>query len=157
MLRPARTTELAQVDALIKRFPMQLLDRGVDHLARISDDPDARLMVWDDGTTFRGFIAIEPIYPQVYYLTNLAVSTLGQGDSHALIRAAFACAFTDLAAHRLCLDVVHDNPAALRAFEKAGAQREGVMRQCWKRPDGKWADCVAMAVLAQEWQVLQGT
>jgi RimJ/RimL family protein N-acetyltransferase len=60
-------------------------------------------------------------------------------------------AFETLNLNRVWLHAYEFNPRGLRAYEKAGFKREGVLRQdtfC----DGRYWDTVVMAVLRDEWQ-----
>jgi diamine N-acetyltransferase len=58
-------------------------------------------------------------------------------------------AFHDLNLHRVFLSVLSSNAAAIRVYEKAGFQREGVARQAaYKR--GRYEDLVEMAILSGE-------
>jgi aminoglycoside 6'-N-acetyltransferase len=54
--------------------------------------------------------------------------------------------------HRLTIDPAADNTAAIRAYEKAGFRRVGVMRRYERDPDedGEWHDGVLMDLLADE-------
>ena len=52
--------------------------------------------------------------------------------------------------HRLTIDPAADNAAAIRAYEKVGFRRVGVMREYWRSPDGSWADGLLMDLLARE-------
>ena len=151
MLRQAEAAVLPRIHALIRDFPQQLLDRGDGFLATLAADADSRLLVWDrDG--FAGFAMVEGMYPGVVNLSNLAVTACGRGEGRALIAAVQDVVFTDMAMHRIFLDVAADNAAGLRAFEAAGFVREGTMRECWLRPDGIWTDCHAYSMLRREWQ-----
>ncbi|NGM47244.1 GNAT family N-acetyltransferase [Rhodobacter sp. SGA-6-6] len=151
MLRRAETADLAAIQALIRAFPLQLLDRGEGFLADLAADPDSRLLVWDRGG-FAGFAMVEGMYPGVVNLSNLAVTARGKGEGRALIAAVQEVVFAEMAMHRIFLDVAADNAAGLRAFEAAGFVREGTMRECWLRPDGIWTDCHAWSMLRREWQ-----
>ena len=58
-------------------------------------------------------------------------------------------AFHDLNLHRVFLSVLSSNAAAIRIYEKAGFQREGLARQAaYKR--GRYEDLVEMAILSRE-------
>src|SRR5688572_17762502 len=46
--------------------------------------------------------------------------------------------------HRLTIDPAVDNVAAVRAYEKAGFQRVGVMRLAERSPEGRWRDALFM-------------
>jgi aminoglycoside 6'-N-acetyltransferase len=52
--------------------------------------------------------------------------------------------------HRLTIDPAADNTAAIRAFERAGFRRVGVMRGYWRAPDGTWRDGLLLDLLASE-------
>jgi aminoglycoside 6'-N-acetyltransferase len=52
--------------------------------------------------------------------------------------------------HRLTIDPSAENEAAVRAFERAGFRRVGVMREYWRSPDGEWRDGLLLELLASE-------
>jgi aminoglycoside 6'-N-acetyltransferase len=52
--------------------------------------------------------------------------------------------------HRLTIDPAAENEAAIRAFERAGFRRVGVMREYWRSPDGAWRDGLLLELLASE-------
>ena len=58
--------------------------------------------------------------------------------------------FERLGLHRISLEVYAFNPRARRAYEKAGFQVEGVLRQSFRYED-QWIDAIAMSILAPEW------
>ena len=151
MLRRADPGDLPAIAALIAAHPMQLLAQDMAQLQDLHVQPDTRVMIWDRGGV-DGFAIIEPMYPQVVFLTNMAVTAPGQGQSQALIAAILQLVFTEMGAHRLFCDVAFDNTPALAAFRRAGLVQEGTMRQCWLRPDGIWADCHAFSMLKHEWK-----
>jgi len=151
MLRPAVTADQADIRGLITAHPQSLLQQDEAWIARLIDDADARVLVWQRNGAFAGFSIIEPLYPHVVFLTNLALSQPGKGEGLALIRATLAVAFDEMHAHRLFCDIAFDNVAGLAAFERAGLVREGTMRECWLR-DGVWVDCHAYSMLRREWK-----
>jgi len=61
-------------------------------------------------------------------------------------------AFETLNLNRVWLHVTTDNVAGIRAYEKAGFRREGLLRQHLYR-EGRYFDIVSMAVLREEWFV----
>ena len=63
-------------------------------------------------------------------------------------------AFDTLRLHRLSLDVFSFNTRAIRAYERAGFVREGVLRDAIVT-DGGYADDVLMAMLESEWRARQ--
>ncbi|WP_288995095.1 GNAT family protein [uncultured Gemmobacter sp.] len=108
------------------------------------------LLLWLDAAEPVGFALIVEWLPRVLGLREFAVSRPGPG--RPFLEALMTEVFTRRQAHRLGLDCTADNSRALRFFESAGFQREGVWRECWQRPDGDWVDCVFMSMLEREWQ-----
>jgi ribosomal protein S18 acetylase RimI-like enzyme len=108
------------------------------------------LLLWLDAAEPVGFALIVEWLPRVLGLREFAVSRPGPG--RPFLEALMAEVFTRRQAHRLGLDCTADNSRALRFFESAGFQREGVWRECWQRPGGDWVDCVFMSMLEREWQ-----
>ncbi len=76
----------------------------------------------------------------------------GKGMATEVTRLVTHYGFTELGLHRIELTAFSDNSAAVRAYEKAGYIKEGVLREAGFR-SGKFVDKITMAVLAQEWQV----
>jgi aminoglycoside 6'-N-acetyltransferase len=52
--------------------------------------------------------------------------------------------------HRLTIDPVAHNARAIRAYEKVGFRRVGVMREYQRDPDGTWHDGLLLDLLARE-------
>jgi aminoglycoside 6'-N-acetyltransferase len=52
--------------------------------------------------------------------------------------------------HRLVIDPDAENTRAIRAYEKVGFRRVGVLREYWHGPDGRWRDGVLLDLLAAE-------
>jgi RimJ/RimL family protein N-acetyltransferase len=59
-------------------------------------------------------------------------------------------AFGELGLHRVELEVNDFNPRAVRAYEKAGFRRDGVLRDSLYR-EGKFHDVFVMSILREEW------
>lgn len=75
----------------------------------------------------------------------------GKGIGSWAVRMTRDFAFETLGLHRLELDVFSFNPRAVRAYEKAGFQREGVRREAVL--DGTtYGDDILMAILEDEWR-----
>jgi RimJ/RimL family protein N-acetyltransferase len=73
----------------------------------------------------------------------------GRGLGSDATRLMLRHAFHDLNLHRVFLSVLSSNAAAIRVYEKAGFQREGLARQAaYKR--GRYEDLVEMAILSGE-------
>ena len=52
--------------------------------------------------------------------------------------------------HRFTIDPALDNERAIRAYEKVGFERVGVMRKYWCDSDGVWRDGLLMELLAED-------
>ena len=75
----------------------------------------------------------------------------GRGIGSWAIKSTLDFAFRELKLHRVELDVFSFNPRAIRAYEKAGFRREGVLRDAVKDGD-KYGDDILMAILEEEGQ-----
>jgi RimJ/RimL family protein N-acetyltransferase len=62
----------------------------------------------------------------------------------------------ELNLERVSLNVFLSNERAVRSYEKAGFQREGIERQNTHR-DGKTEDVLYMGILRQEWLAQNGS
>ncbi len=75
----------------------------------------------------------------------------GHGYSSEALQLIINYAFRELNLNRIGLDVISTNPRAIRAYQKAGFQMEGTMRQAVLR-DGQPADRIIMGILRSEWK-----
>lgn len=73
----------------------------------------------------------------------------GRGLGTHAVRLLLDFAFRDLNLRRVFLHVLAGNAPAIRAYEKAGFTREGVLRRA-AYIDGEYRDVVVMSVLAEE-------
>jgi ribosomal protein S18 acetylase RimI-like enzyme len=106
--------------------------------------------LWEVEGQVAGFAVLMTWVPDVWGLSALSVTRPGQGDP--MLRAVLAEVFGPRGGHRIGFDVTVDNARALRLYDRLGFQREGTIRECWRRPDGGWVDCYLMGLLAREWR-----
>ena len=78
----------------------------------------------------------------------------GRGLGGWVIAKTRDFAFGPLGLHRLSLDVFSFNPRAIRAYERAGFRREGVLRDAVRDGDG-YGDDILMALLEDEWREIK--
>lgn len=77
----------------------------------------------------------------------------GQGYGTEATRLALRFGFEELNLHRIELSVFEHNPAGIRAYEKAGFELEGRLRQRgWRH--GRWRDELRYAILRERWERL---
>jgi aminoglycoside 6'-N-acetyltransferase len=75
----------------------------------------------------------------------------GRGLGTEAVRTLARHLVDDRGHHRLTIDPAAANTAAIRAYEKAGFRRVGVMRRYERDADGRgWHDGVLMDLLAEE-------
>jgi RimJ/RimL family protein N-acetyltransferase len=75
----------------------------------------------------------------------------GKGYGTDALRLVLRYAFEELNLLRVGLDVISNNAAALRAYEKVGFVHEGTMRKAVLR-DGRHHDRLIMGILCEEWE-----
>jgi len=74
----------------------------------------------------------------------------GKGYGSEALRLALRYAFDELNLERVGLDVIANNAAAIRAYERAGFRQEGALRSAVLR-DGQRHDRIVMGILRDEW------
>jgi RimJ/RimL family protein N-acetyltransferase len=74
----------------------------------------------------------------------------GKGYGSEALRLILRYAFNELNLERVGLDVIANNLAAIRAYERAGFRQEGTLRGAVLR-DGQRHDRIVMGVLRDEW------
>ncbi|HEU5318457.1 MAG TPA: GNAT family protein [Chloroflexota bacterium] len=80
-------------------------------------------------------------------------SLWGRGLGTGAVRLVLGHAFNTLGLHRVELQVHGYNHRAIRAYEKSGFVREGIVREC-TRVDGQWIEDVTMSILDREFHAL---
>ncbi len=92
----------------------------------------------------------EPMYRHAGIDIFLTTSRQGQGLGPEAIRVLARYLFDRRGHHRLTIDPAADNEAAIRAYERVGFRRVGVMRQYERGPDGTWHDGLLMDMLPED-------
>ncbi|WP_456272710.1 GNAT family N-acetyltransferase [Bacillus sp. AK031] len=78
-------------------------------------------------------------------------SMRGKGAGEALMKEILKVAFDTLNLHRVSLGVYDFNESALRCYEKAGFQKEGLKRDVQKYEEEYW-NLWEMSILEDEWK-----
>jgi ribosomal-protein-alanine N-acetyltransferase len=87
---------------------------------------------------------------------GLARAYWGQGVMHEALTAVVDYAFGPMALRRLEADVDPRNHASLRALERLGFAREGLLRERWQVGD-EISDTAFLGLLAREWRARRAT
>ena len=80
----------------------------------------------------------------------LAERARGRGLGPDAVRTLARHLIDERGHHRITIDPAADNTPAIRAYEKVGFRRVGVMREHWRSPEGRWRDGLLMELLARE-------
>ena len=127
------------------------LEIAVDGL--YDEDEGVRLSIEVDGE-IAGFIQfVEELTPDYRHAgIDLFVATAfqGMGIGPEAIRLVARHLFEERGHHRLTIDPAAANERAIRAYEKVGFRRVGVMRRYERSIDGTWHDGLLMDLLAGE-------
>jgi aminoglycoside 6'-N-acetyltransferase len=94
----------------------------------------------------------DPDYRHANLDIFLASHRHGQGLGREAIRVLARHLFDELGHHRLTIDPAADNERAIRAYERIGFRRVGVMREYERADDGTWHDGLLMDLLASEFR-----
>jgi aminoglycoside 6'-N-acetyltransferase len=97
-----------------------------------------------------GYEKIEPDYRHAGIDVFLTTGAQGQGVGPEAIRMVCRWLFDERGHHRVVIDPAATNVRAIRAYEKVGFRRVGVMRQYERGPDGTFHDGVLMDLLASD-------
>lgn len=79
----------------------------------------------------------------------------GSGYCKPMMEALLAIGFGNLNLHRIELGVYAHNTAAIRCYESAGFQVEGIQRDVILKEDGSWWSRAEMSILQPEWVARQ--
>jgi aminoglycoside 6'-N-acetyltransferase len=90
----------------------------------------------------------EPDYRHAWIDIFLDPELHGRGVGAAAVTTLRDHLVEERGHHRITIDPALDNTAAIRAYEKAGFTRVGVMRAAERAPDGRWRDALFMEYVA---------
>lgn len=92
----------------------------------------------------------DPMYRNAGLDIFLATSWQGRGYGTDAIHTLAKHLINERGHHRLTIDPAADNYRAIRAYERVGFRKVGVMRMYERGPDGSWHDGLFMEMLATE-------
>lgn len=94
----------------------------------------------------------EPMYRHAGIDLFLTASRRGRRLGPDAIRVLARHLFEERGHHRLTIDPAVSNDIAIRAYERVGFRRVGVMRQYERGPDGSWRDGLLMELLRKDFR-----
>jgi RimJ/RimL family protein N-acetyltransferase len=83
----------------------------------------------------------------------VAPESTGKGYGTAMIKAVLKIGFETLGLHRIALGVYTHNKAAIKCYQNAGMQIEGITRECLLYNNSYWS-LAEMSILENEWKTL---
>ena len=86
------------------------------------------------------------------HLKRIAVREAGAGLGSILLQGVLDRLYRETDLNRIDLDVFLGNDRARRAYEKAGFELEGVLRDYHRNPDGSFSSMWLMSVLRKDWE-----
>lgn len=153
-LRAGTVDDVAYIEALQARPDLHAMIAADSHAQLIAfvHDPVRDMFVLEDAGTPAGFALLAPSEGQSdsTELVRLVVDPVGRGQGQAVVKRLADHVFDVRGAHRFVLDVAADNARAITAYNKAGFQVEGLLREAWARRTGDRSDLILMAMLASE-------
>ena len=125
---------------------------GVEDIRREFIDASSGFVIEVDGDVV-GAIQYaeesEPMYRHASIDIFLTSPRHGQGIGSEAIRVLARYLFDKHGHHRLTIDPAVSNHAAIRAYERVGFRKVGVMRRYERGPDGTWRDGLLMDMLRE--------
>lgn len=148
----ARLTEILTHPEVARWWGRFDLDRVHRELVD-PDDDTVPLVVEADGQVV-GLIQYleepEPDYRHAALDIFLHPDWQGRGLGADAIRTLAHHLFADRGHHRLTIDPAVGNQRAIRAYQRVGFRRVGVMRRYERGPDGRWHDGLLMDLLPED-------
>lgn len=155
VLRPARTDDVDELLSILRepevarrwgRFERrgvedQFVGDGKVFVIEVEGDAVRAIQYGEEG---------DPMYRHASIDIFLTTTRHNQGIGSEAIRVLASHLIADRGHHRLTIDPAADNHAAIRAYEKVGFRKVGVMRSYELGPDGTWHDGLLMEMLADE-------
>ncbi len=158
LLRPAAPADLPALGALLAEPSVArwwVHGTLADAVAELLDDDDATAIftIEVDGAVAGLAQASEELAPDYRHAgidLFLGTAWQGRGIGPRVVRLVARYLVDERGHHRITIDPAADNVRAIRAYEKVGFRRVGVLRRYERGADGTWHDGLLMDLLADE-------
>ncbi len=136
------------------RFPLNLL-REREYIQKLYKDQENLILaiILKDGDRHIGNTGLEDIHPvhrsAMFGIVIGEKDCWGKGYGTEAARLMVRHGFQTLNLNRISLNVYDFNPRGIRAYEKAGFRKEGVLRQA-VYAEGTYHDTLVMGILREE-------
>ncbi|HEX5015932.1 MAG TPA: GNAT family protein [Candidatus Limnocylindrales bacterium] len=156
-LRPVEPRDKAAVLAILTDPTVdqwwQSADAAADAEEKVRDQELAVWAIESDGEVV-GFIQADEETEPMYRHASIDIVLAGAGQDRGLgsdaLRAVCRWLFETRGHHRITIDPAAHNARAIRAYERVGFKRVGILRQYEGSRDGSWHDGLLMDMLAGE-------
>jgi aminoglycoside 6'-N-acetyltransferase len=160
LLRPVVGADLPRLLAILREPEVARHWSQPDDSGELltGDDPDGAeritTFVIEVGEEIAGWISgwemLHPEYRHAGIDLFLSTAHQGKGLGPEAIRLVCRWLFEQRGHHRIVIDPAADNVHAIRAYEKVGFRRVGVMRRYERGADGTYHDGVLMDLLPED-------
>ena len=124
------------------------------HAAEMAKESTRYFVLREERGRVGGFAILQQIgEPDLrVHLKRIAVREAGHGLGSRLLSSILEWLFTQTDTNRVDLDLFVENDRARRAYEKAGFQIEGRLRDYHRSVDGRLRDAFIMGILRRDWE-----
>ena len=122
------------------------------HLSTLKNEA-YRYFVAHDGAGDRGFFILHhsELWPTSLYLKRVAMREADKGHGKRALSVLNDWVFANTETHRFWLEVAENNARARHVYERLGFVVEGIVRETFLEPDGRWSSSVQMSLLRPDW------
>jgi aminoglycoside 6'-N-acetyltransferase len=147
MLKPVRFDDAARLRAIHAEPAVAAWWGSMEDEFPFDEPESTRFTIWVDGQV-AGMVQYgeedEPDYRHAWVDIFVATELHGRGVGSDAVRTMVRHLVEARRHHRITIDPSVDNVAAVRAYEKAGFRRIGVMELAERSPEGRWRNALFM-------------
>ncbi len=151
VLRPVRFDDAAALRAIHLTPEVSRWWGAMEDVFPFDEPETTRFTIHVDGA-IGGLVQFgeenEPTYRSAWIDVFVDPGLHGEGIGTDAVRTVLRHLLDHRGHHRVTIDPQVENAAAVRAYEKAGFRRVGVMRRAARDPDGEWRDALFMEHVA---------